>query len=1748
MTSTFYYNDGTTSTSTDIILTKSSYDTTKTLINVDISNEVIELGTECFKDCMGLTSVIVPDNVTLINDYCFQDCRNLTSITLSQNLIRIGDFCFRYCGALTSAIVPSTIEDLGTASFANCSNMSSITIETNKIKILKGFTFVYCSSITSIKLPNMLETIGENCFNYCINLESITFPSTLKKLDLQAFVNCKKITSIILPQNLEYIGYNCFGGCQLLGNVTFMNPHKITVFNPYRLDGTLIFPHPLAFQQTKDGIIVNYYNTKNNDDLPLIVRVNQVAFTNPVYNYFNGILISGSTEYLNQPIAIKSTTENPSVKFFDINIQNNIYDENNTDETGNLLAVIGNFSTAITKFTIKGFDENNNKITNFVENPVNIEIDLPFVDTNTTLYIYKLEPGTTNLIIPQPANFPVSLTYDSEKLKWTSQLTSLSEFVVLAGDNIDLQEGIPNNEVTTFYYDDGTISTTIDTIITTNSYTTLLKESITSITFSSNVVELADDCFMGCSSLKILNIPNNINLIGQNCFKDCVSLESVVLSNNIINLSNNCFQNCSSLSSVILPSNIEIIGDYCFQNCSSLTIITFPLNLTSLGNYTFQNCSNLEMINYTNPKNMLSIGTSCFSSTKANIKINYNNVVEEVELPTVLINSHSQFTTPIIDYIDGLLTYGPIQYLNPPINIKITTTDANVEYFENTIGNLRYLHKSGVQYGLISNYTTALAQFSLKAYDDLNNLLSDFTTEPINIEITLPNADTASYLNIYKLEPGTLNIMTQQPENFPTPLVYNHLTSKWIGNLSSLSDFIILSDDSMGPTGPTGEMGMIGEARENGFIGSTGSTGESGVTGDNSTEIGSIGSTGSTGATGIQGENNTTIGPTGSEGLISFEELATKWYRSGITSVNGNTDGYQVIYGNNMYVAIRRVSNKSIISTSTDALVWTDTVLSLDIQNINWTNLAWGNDIFVGTSASSNKVITSTDGINWNINDTTHTPSNPTNNPTVLTFGNGLFVAAGRLHVKTSTNGVNWSVVTLSSITSNPKVLKYLNGMFFISNFGSNSYYYSNNGTTWSIIDSGSHVITDFAYDGKKFLASNSNVNSNIGTSTNGINWSWFRIGTPITSQYKGIKQLVYGGGKYYATFDLHKYDNLLNLWTDNYVSENGVDWTAGSSFDANTPFSKVFYSDRFVQYSSVIYVSHGILYGERGSTGERGLTGEEGPMGYVGYGHTGSTGDISLKSGDTGIMGSSGYMGSTGSTGPMNDVIGSEGFTGPAGPTVKGSTGSIGIVGETGYTGSKGQIGSTGIIGANGATNLYGYEGAIGKTGSLGFIGSKGENVIGPFGPRGLNGVDGETGYDGDANTEGYEGQIGLKGETGFEGPKGLFGDSKILLGEFKGRYNSFVEYSMGDIVLNGKFTFISNNPTKSRLPIPKSVKDWTKVPSNSEWAPIDLSTGPQGIMGPIGDVLDGPTGKVGKVGKRGPRGVLGNRGYPGIDGPDGLTGGTLLTFKGSWNSSISYKKKECIKYENKIYTPLLNSKNLFPNENPNHWLELPPVGTTGPTGETGPKANDGPIGATGEDGEPYYFKGFWSSIINYNTNDIVIVGNNYYISLKNNNINNNVSDNLSWSVYLANGFEGPAGPTGLIGDTGVQGLMGPTGITGLDGPKGRPGPKGIRGPTGYYFSNKPEEWKDNVKYIIGSNVIYSNNYYISTNKSNLNIQPDTDNISWLKDNKTTFFNELETFNINTSEQIQGAIYFDNIVGAVVLWTGIEWKYFNFV
>ncbi len=73
-------------------------------------------------------------------------------------------------------------------------------------------------------------------------------------------------------------------------------------------------------------------------------------------------------------------------------------------------------------------------------------------------------------------------------------------------------------------------------------------------------------------TLEIINIPDGVVSIGDKAFENCSNLRAVNISNysNLTNIGNSAFYGCSHLTDISIPDGIEMVGMYAFDNCDQL--------------------------------------------------------------------------------------------------------------------------------------------------------------------------------------------------------------------------------------------------------------------------------------------------------------------------------------------------------------------------------------------------------------------------------------------------------------------------------------------------------------------------------------------------------------------------------------------------------------------------------------------------------------------------------------------------------------------------------------------------------------------------------------------------------------------------------------------------------------------------------------------------------------------------------------------------------------------------------------------------------------------------------------------------------------------------------------------------------------------------------------------------------------------------------------------------------------------------
>lgn len=138
--------------------------------------------------------------------------------------------------------------------------------------------------------------------------------------------------------------------------------------------------------------------------------------------------------------------------------------------------------------------------------------------------------------------------------------------------------------------------------------------SLKEIEIPEGVTDIYGRVFSGCSSLKEIKIPESVTNIGSGSFSGCSSLEEIEIPEGVTIIRAVTFLGCSSLNSIKIPEGVTWIEDGAFVDCSSLNNIKIPKRVTGIGSGAFSGCSSLEEIKV--PDGVTWIGDEVFSNCK----------------------------------------------------------------------------------------------------------------------------------------------------------------------------------------------------------------------------------------------------------------------------------------------------------------------------------------------------------------------------------------------------------------------------------------------------------------------------------------------------------------------------------------------------------------------------------------------------------------------------------------------------------------------------------------------------------------------------------------------------------------------------------------------------------------------------------------------------------------------------------------------------------------------------------------------------------------------------------------------------------------------------------------------------------------------------------------------------------------------------------------------------------------------------
>ena len=158
--------------------------------------------------------------------------------------------------------------------------------------------------------------------------------------------------------------------------------------------------------------------------------------------------------------------------------------------------------------------------------------------------------------------------------------------------------------------------------------------------------------------------------------------------------------------------------------------------------------------------------------------------------------------TPVICVFNINIEYtqvGPSGKIEYPIEVSTYTSKQNIASFIITINDIKYTNYSGISYGFATGFHGSAMIGSINCFDGNGSNVTDFSDIPINLTVSMANANTSHSYSVYKRNGSVL--FDPQPVGYPVSLTYVSGTN-WTGTLTQLSDIIILDENP--PAGNAG--------------------------------------------------------------------------------------------------------------------------------------------------------------------------------------------------------------------------------------------------------------------------------------------------------------------------------------------------------------------------------------------------------------------------------------------------------------------------------------------------------------------------------------------------------------------------------------------------------------------------------------------------------------------------------------------------------------------------------------------------------------------------------------------------------------------------------------------------------------------------------------------------------------------------------------------------------------------------------
>ena len=556
------------------------------ITTLDLPDNVTVIERAAFQDCVGLKTVTMPAALKTIVAYAFNCCYALETVTFQSQLETIDIQAFQSCSKLQAVELPASVTSIGFQAFNRCSSMTTLSFgEGSRLTSIGDLAFYGCESLTEVTLPAGLGDIGVRLFGGCTKLETVDLsgttltelplssstgwfqdlkklktvklPETLEVIGANAFRNCSSLTEIEIPETVRTVGDNAFYGCSALASVNIPNSSLMTELGNAVFYGT----GALTSITLPDGVTTIGVSIFENSGLTSVTLPSNLT------------VISSS--------AFRGCTGLTSLE-----IPATVTDIGDYTFKGCTNLTTAALSEGLEYIGTEAFGDCGKLTSVTIPSSVMRMGGNPFANC-VGLTEFSLTAGNENFVVDA-----TGVLYDS------NQRTVIFYPACATAENYEMPNTVFELSASAFAGSQLKSITVSDNIKTIPASCFSGSKKLESVTIPESVTSIGDKAFYGCEKLDNVTIPGSCTSIGNSAFEGCAALSSFDLGtrNTTMSIGTALFRGCTSLETFVLPADATKIPEYMFAD-SGLTSAVIPDSVKDLSaNGVFMNCKKLESV------------------------------------------------------------------------------------------------------------------------------------------------------------------------------------------------------------------------------------------------------------------------------------------------------------------------------------------------------------------------------------------------------------------------------------------------------------------------------------------------------------------------------------------------------------------------------------------------------------------------------------------------------------------------------------------------------------------------------------------------------------------------------------------------------------------------------------------------------------------------------------------------------------------------------------------------------------------------------------------------------------------------------------------------------------------------------------------------------------------------------------------------------------------------------------------------